>query len=97
MQDIHNPKNTVTPLLTLDGENVNFNYYKHLGIVLDTDLSDDKGIGRQLRYQCCAVNKLRAFFPDIQMQFKTYLFFLLHVRVCIIILAVIRAEISCGL
>ena len=62
MQDIHNPKNTVTPLLTLDGENVNFNYYKHLGIVLDTDLSDDKGIGRQLRYQCCAVNKLRAFF-----------------------------------
>jgi len=30
-----------------------------LGIVLDTELSDDKDIQRQLLYQYCAANKLR--------------------------------------
>jgi len=30
--------------------------YKYLGIVLDTELSDDKDIQRQLRYQYCAAN-----------------------------------------
>jgi len=29
---------------------------------LDTELSDDKDIQRQLRYQYCAANKLRASF-----------------------------------
>jgi len=33
-----------------------------LGIVLDIELSDDKDIQRQMRYQYEAVNKLRASF-----------------------------------
>jgi len=37
-------------------------HYKHLGIMLDTEFSDDKDIQRQLRYQYCAANKLRASF-----------------------------------
>ena len=36
--------------------------YKYLGILLDTELSDDKDIQRELRYQYCAANKLRASF-----------------------------------
>jgi len=56
-------KSTVTPLLTPCGQNVkSVDYYKYLGIVLDTELSDDKDIQRQLRYQYCAANKLRASF-----------------------------------
>ena len=56
-------KSTVTPLLTMGGQNVkSFNQYKYLGIVLDTELSDDKDLQRHLRYQCCATNKLRASF-----------------------------------
>jgi len=40
----------VIPLLTLDGQNVrSVNHYKYLGIVLDTELSGDKDIQRQLR------------------------------------------------
>jgi len=36
-------KSTVTPLLTMGGQNVrSVNHYKYLGIVLDTELSDDK-------------------------------------------------------
>jgi len=55
-------KSTVTPLLTLGGQDVkSANKYKYLGIVLDTELSDDKDIQRQLRYQYCAANKLRVF------------------------------------
>ena len=46
------------------------NQYKYLGIVLDTELSDDKDIQRQLQYQYCAANKLRASFTDVQMQLK---------------------------
>jgi len=34
--------------------------YKYLGIVIDIELSDDKDIQRQMRYQYEAVNKLRA-------------------------------------
>jgi len=41
---------------------------------LDTELSDDKDIQRQLRYQYCGENKLRSSFPDVQMQLKTYFF-----------------------
>jgi len=56
-------KSTVIPLLTLDGQNVkSVKSYKYLGIVLDTELSDDKDIQIQLRYQYCAANKLRASF-----------------------------------
>jgi len=48
-------KSTDTPLLTLGGQNVkSVNQYKHLGIVSDNELSDDKDIQRQLRYQYCA-------------------------------------------
>jgi len=52
--------------------------YKYLGILLDTELSDDKDIQRQLRYQYCAANKLQAIF---QMQLKTY-FFVPFLRPC---------------
>jgi len=37
-------------------------HYKYLGVVLDTELSDDKDIQRQLRQKFCAANKLRACF-----------------------------------
>ena len=51
-------------VLKLGGQYVNsVDQYKYLGIVLDTELSDDKDIQRQLRYQYCATNKLRASFP----------------------------------
>jgi len=54
-------KSTVTPLFTLGSQNVkSVNQYKYPGIVLDTELSDDKDIQKQLRYQYCAANKLRA-------------------------------------
>ena len=43
-------KSTVTPLLTLGGKNLMSVYhYRYLGAVLDTELSDDKDIQRQLR------------------------------------------------
>jgi len=57
------------------------NQYKYLGIVLGTELSDDKDIQRQLQYQYCAANKLRASFTDVQMPLKTY-FFVPFVRPC---------------
>jgi len=42
-------KSTVTPLPTLGGHNVQYvDQYKYLGIVLDTELSDDKDIQIQL-------------------------------------------------
>jgi len=46
---------------------VNFNL-SYLGIVPDTELSDDKHIQRQERYQYCAARKLQAFFSNVQMQ-----------------------------
>jgi len=66
-------RSTATPVLKLGGQYVNsVDQYKYLGILLDTELSDDKDIQRQLRYQYCAANKLRASFPVVQMQLKTY-------------------------
>jgi len=58
-------KCTVTPLFKLGGQYVkSVDQYKYLGIVLDTELSDDKDIQRQLRYKYCGANKLRTFlFP----------------------------------
>jgi len=48
--------------------------YKYLGILLDTELSDDKDIQRQLRYQYCAANKLRASFSCCSNAVKNVLF-----------------------
>jgi len=60
---LHQKENPTTPLLKLGGQNVkSVNRYKYLKIVLDTELSDDKDIQRQLRYQYCAADKLRASF-----------------------------------
>ena len=54
-------KSTAPPVLKLGGQYVeSVDQYKYLGIVLDTELSDDKDIQRQLRYQYCATKKLRA-------------------------------------
>jgi len=50
------------------------NQYKYLGAVPDTELSDDKGIQRQLRYQYCAANKLRASFSRCSKAVKNVLF-----------------------
>jgi len=56
-------KSTATPLLKVGGLNAkSVNQYKYLAIVFDTELSHDKDIQRQLRYQYCSVNKLRASF-----------------------------------
>jgi len=56
-------KSTATPILKLDGQYVRcVDQYKYLGILLDTELSDDKDIQRQLRYQYCAANELWASF-----------------------------------
>ena len=68
-------KGTGTPLLTLGGQNVKYvNQYKYLGIVLDTELSDDKDIQRQLRYKYCVANKLRASFSRSSNAVKNVLF-----------------------
>jgi len=50
----------------LGGQNVkSVNQYKYLGIVLDTELSDNKDIQKQLPYRYCAANKLwLSFFHD---------------------------------
>ena len=56
-------KSTATPLMKLGGQYVKYvDQYKYLGIVVDNELSDDKDIQRQLRYQYCAANKLQASF-----------------------------------
>jgi len=81
-------KSTLTPLLTLGCQNVkSVNQYKYLGIVLDTELSDDKDIQRQLRYQYCAANKLPSlFFPTLECSQKRTFSFLLYAHVCISIM-----------
>jgi len=68
-------KSTATPVLKLGGQHVNsVDQYKYLGILLDTELSDDKDIQRQLRYQYCATNKLRASFSRCSNEVKNILF-----------------------
>ena len=68
-------KSTATPLLKLGGQFVkSVDQYKYLGIVLDTELSDDKHIQRQLRYQYCVANKLRASFSRCSNAVKNVLF-----------------------
>jgi len=59
---VKSAKSTAFPLLTLGVLKVkSVSRYKYLGIVL-IELSDDKDIQRQMRYQYEAVNKLRASF-----------------------------------
>jgi len=71
-----------TPLLKLGGQYVkSVDQYKHLGIVIDTELSDDKDIQRQLLYQYCAANKLPASFSRCSNAVKKY-FFVPFVRPC---------------
>jgi len=66
----------------MGGENLkSVDQYKYLEAVLDTELPGDKDIQRQLRYQYCAANKLRASFSDVQTQLKMY-FFVPFVRSC---------------
>jgi len=68
-------KSTATPLLKLGGQYVKaVDKYKYLGILLDTELSDEKEIQRQLRYQYCAANKLRASFSRCANAVKNVLF-----------------------
>jgi len=56
-------KRTAITLLKLGGQYGKFvDQHKYLRIALDTELSDDKDIQRQLRYQYYAANKLRASF-----------------------------------
>ena len=67
-------KSTVIPLLTLGGQSVKSVNCKYLGVVLGTELSDDKDIERQLRYQYCAANKLRVSFSRCSNVVKNELF-----------------------
>jgi len=68
-------KNTATPVLKLVGQYVkSVDQYKYLGIVLDTELSDDKDIQRQLRYRYCVANKPRASFSRCSNAVKNVLF-----------------------
>jgi len=68
-------RKTVTPLLKLSGQYVKYvDQYKYLGIVLNTELSDDKDIQRQPRYQYCAANKLRASFSRCSNLVKNIVF-----------------------
>jgi len=68
-------KSTATPVLKLGGQYVNtVDQYKYLGIVLDTEISDDKDIQRLLRHHYCAVNKLRASFSRCSSAVKNVLF-----------------------
>jgi len=68
-------RSTATPVLKLGVQYVNsVDQYKYLEIILDTELSDDKDIQRQLRYQYCAANKLRASFFRCSNAVKNILF-----------------------
>jgi len=68
-------KSTATPVLKLGSQYVkSVDQYKYVGILLDTELSDDKDIPRQLRYQYCAANKLRASFSRCSNAVKNVLF-----------------------
>jgi len=95
-------KSTATPLLKLGGQYVkSVNQYEYLRVVLDIELSDKKDIQRQLRYQYCAANKLRASFSRCSNVVKNYFSFLLYAHVCITIMVqfqdVMHAEITCGI
>ena len=68
-------KSTATLVLNLGGQYVkSVDQYNNLGILLDTELSDDKDIQRQPRYQYCAANELRASCPRCSNAVKNVLF-----------------------
>jgi len=68
-------KSTDTPVLKLGGQYVkSIDQYKYLGILLNTELSDDKNIQRPLRYQYCAANKLRVSFSRCSNAVKNEIF-----------------------
>jgi len=68
-------KSTATPVLKLGGQYVkSVDEYKYLGILLDTEVSDDKDIQTQPRYQYCSANKLRASFSRCSNAVKNVLF-----------------------
>jgi len=57
-------KSTATPVLKLGGQYItSVDQYKYMGILLDTELSDDKDIQRQLRYILCSKQAASLFFP----------------------------------
>jgi len=59
----------------MGGKNLkSVNHYKYLGAVLNTELSDDKDIQRQMRLKYCAANKLRASFSRCSNAVKNVLF-----------------------
>jgi len=66
-------KSTVIQLPTLGVQRVkSVSYYNYLGIVLDIELSDNKDIQRQLRYQYYAI--MRASFSQCSNAVKMYFF-----------------------
>jgi len=68
-------RSTATPVLKLGGQNAkSVDQYKYMGILLDTELSDEKDIQRQLRYQYCSANKLRVSFSRCSNAVKNVLF-----------------------
>ena len=68
-------KSAASPVLKLGGLYVkSVDQCKYLGILLDTELSDDKDIQRQLQYQYCAANKLRASFSRFSNAVKNAIF-----------------------
>jgi len=59
----------------MGGKNLkSVNHYEYLGAVLNTELSDDKDIQRQLRLKYCAANKPQASFPRCSNAVKNVLF-----------------------
>ena len=68
-------KCTVIPVLKLGGQYVKaVDQYKYLGILLDTELSDDKDIQRNCDINIVHQTSCEPLFPVVQMQLKTYFF-----------------------
>jgi len=66
----------------MDGQNViSVNHYKYLGILLDTELSDDKDILDNCDINIVQQTSCEPFFSNVQMQLKKY-FFVPLVRPC---------------
>ena len=64
-------RSTATPVLKLGGQYVNsVDQYKYLGIVLDTELSDDKDIQRNWNINIVQQTSCEPLFPVVQMQLK---------------------------
>ena len=75
-------KSTATPVLKLGGQYVkSVDQYKYLGILLDTELSDDKTFRDNCDINIVQQTSCGPLFPVVQMQLKTY-FFVPFVRPC---------------